>query len=565
MRLSSFLALFSFLTKLFGQLGAASVRRILGGLLALLLAGPVAAQNVLMLATNEAAPDAQLMLNNMQAEFTSAGATVTRLNVLNVPGGVTAATFSAATYDAVLIGSVYDAINPGNWAAIDAAIASRAANSFIMFNDGCCVTANVTLMVGSLNAAAPGWGATQVAAPGGYVGFPLNTNSPYTPNFALLNPLHGGFVTYIGNVPANNVLYLPAGAAVPPVGLAPTTAYGAFLPATQSYGGAGACVFATVDATPFDAVSYPSNTGKIGSSFLNSTKAGGACGLPAQITKAYSPTSVNAGGITTLTISISNLSGAPVGSLVVNDTLPGDLLIAGAVTTTCTGGTLTAVPGTNSVSLTGSTLPAGGCTLTVPVIWPLAAACNITTINTITPGTDFTTAGGQVNTPATASLACPSQPDVMVSLAGPASTPRGNNAVFTITVTNNGAATGAPVTLSNPLPAGLTLVSVAGSGCSALPCNLGTMLPGETRAVVVTLSVPVGYVGNTFSQTASTAGVPGETLLANNQASLNTVVTSAVVPGDVASIPTLSTGGMLLLLLGIATAAWTQRRQLPRR
>ncbi len=542
--------------------GGSSVGSWIGGLLALLLlAAPAAAQNVLMLATNEGAADAQVALANMQAEFTNAGATVTRLDVLDIPGAVTAATFSAASYDAVIIGNAYVAIDPGNWSAVDAAITSRAANSFIVFNDGCCVAGNVALMVGSLNAAAPGWGAALGGGQGGYAGFPLNTNSPYAANFTLLNPLRGGWVTYIANVPADNVLYLPTGATPPAAGTTPTSAYGAFLPATQSHGGTGACIFATVDVSPFDASSYPVNAGKIASAFLNAARAGGACGLSAQITKAYSPTSVDAGGTTTLTISVSNLSGAPVNGLVVNDTLPNDLLVAGPVTTSCTGGTLSAAPGGNTISLTGATLPAAGCTLTVPVIWPIAATCNITTLNTITPGTQFSTAGGQVNTPAAAELACPSQPDVLVGITGPASVPRGGTAVFTITVTSvGGATTGGPVTLSHPLPAGLTLVSVAGAGCTALPCALGTMLPGDTRTVVVTVNVPAAYAGNTFSQTSSAAAVPGETLLANNVAPFTTVVTAAVIPSAVVQVPTLQTWGLLLLLAGMGFVGWTRLR-----
>ena len=229
--------------------------------------GPVQAQNVLMLATAESAADAVVALNNMQAEFAGAGATVTRQDILTTAGAVTPTTFTASPglYDIVLVATVYNPVAASNWDAIDAAIASRAANSFVMFVDGCCQTAaNIGRMRTGL-AAASGFALTAGADQRARDNFPLNTNSLYQGFFtASLPQINGGWAQYIAGVPTANALYLPAGTVAMPAVGSTTSAYGLFLPITQSYAGAGACVFAVNDISPFDTGSYPANQRRCG-------------------------------------------------------------------------------------------------------------------------------------------------------------------------------------------------------------------------------------------------------------------------------------------------------------
>ena len=383
--------------------------------------GPVQAQNVLMLATVESAADAVIVLNNVQAEFAGAGATVTRQDILATAGAVTPATFTASPgpYDIVLVATVYNPVAASNWSAIDAAIAARAANSFVMFVDGCCqVPANMDRMRQGL-AAASGLPLTLGAGQSGVANFPLNTNSTYQSFFAgTLPQMVGSHTTYIAGVPTANALYLPAGTVAMPALGATTSAYGMFLPISQSYSGAGACIFAVNDVSPFFGGAYAANQGKIGPTFLAAVGPGGACGLAASVTKTFAPATVIAGQSATLTIQIANHSNplTDVAALNVLDQLPAPLLVNGAAVSTCSGGTLSAANGSSSVGLTGATLPAAGCTITVPVIWPVSALnqclnTSTTVTNTITPGLaanggQFSTAGGQVNTPAQATLTC---------------------------------------------------------------------------------------------------------------------------------------------------------------
>ncbi|MEG0973735.1 MAG: hypothetical protein RSD57_09915 [Comamonas sp.] len=386
-----------------------------------------AKQKILILLPDESAGAGGPYHDTLAAEFTVAGATVERRDILHTPNSVTPALFTSAPgpYDVVVVGSTYRAIDPSNWAALNSAIASRAASSFLFFIDSCCEgppentqgMSNLTPLIAN----ASGWPGIGIGpAVGGMQTLPLNTSSPYASSFTGLPSIVGGAFSYMSNVPANNALYLPVDANSPV--LTPTTdAYGLFIPATQSHGGNGACVFSVFDISPFDSGSYPSNKGKISSAFLSAVGAGGVCGLAASISKSFANSSLHPGGVTNLAISVTNHSNpvGSVGGLYISDTLPAPLVVSGpAVSNTCTGGTLSVTQGSNLISLTGATLPSTGCTLVVPVRWPVDAVstCNGSAVtNTITPGNaadggQFSTALGQVNTPAVADLSCTALP-----------------------------------------------------------------------------------------------------------------------------------------------------------
>lgn len=396
---------------------------VLVGLVVVLVHGQALAQNVLVLTTNEPIDqfgpgnNGNAHFVNLVQEFTATGASVTQQAILDGANAVTPATFVLAgggRYDMVVVASVYNAVDSSNWTAINNAIAARSANAFMMFVDSCCIPAN-NAAVGAAFTASGAFSPTLGSNTFSLGSFPLNTASPYSTSFTGLNPLHGGYIQYFNNVPASNALYLQTGASNPAAGSTVNNVYGLLVPSQQSYNGDGACLFATIDMTPFSPAAagdqYPQNAGKIAPAFLNAVRAGGACGVPASIAKAFAPTTLAPGGNATLTITVANSSNAPVTGLNVTDNLPAPLTVAGPANTTCTGGTLAATTGGSRVSLTNATLPAAGCTITVPVQWPVgqAALCRApgtTVTNTITPGTDFTTSQGQVNTPATATLSC---------------------------------------------------------------------------------------------------------------------------------------------------------------
>ncbi|MEN5181961.1 hypothetical protein ABE501_19565, partial [Comamonas testosteroni] len=141
-----------------------------------------------------------------------------------------------------------------------------------------------------------------------------------------------------------------------------------------------------VDASPFIGPGWVANQGKVGPAFINAaTSENGACGLP-KVAKSFDKADIYLGGTdntATLTIQISNGTPVAISGVNLTDNLPAPLQIgSGAVSNTCTGGTLAAAQGSSSVSLTGFGIPSGGCSVTVPVVWPNTDAGRQACVNT---------------------------------------------------------------------------------------------------------------------------------------------------------------------------------------
>ncbi|HEX2991191.1 MAG TPA: sortase, partial [Anaerolineales bacterium] len=98
-----------------------------------------------------------------------------------------------------------------------------------------------------------------------------------------------------------------------------------------------------------------------------------------QVSKSFTPPVVNPGGISTLRITLENRNDRPLVDVSLTDPLPGELtngiLVAPNpnVSTTCEGGSVVAEPGTQTIRMTGGTVPAqvldvpGICTIRVDV------------------------------------------------------------------------------------------------------------------------------------------------------------------------------------------------------
>lgn len=104
--------------------------------------------------------------------------------------------------------------------------------------------------------------------------------------------------------------------------------------------------------------------------------------------------------------------------------------------------------------------------------------------------------------------------DISIEKTGPASLIVPGNAVYTITATNNGPSDSDPVTFSDTLPAGTTLVSAVGDAwdCTAstatvLGCTtLDGLVVGDSASITVTLAVSVDQQGVTLENCASVTG-----------------------------------------------------------
>lgn len=380
------------------------------------------AQRVLVLTTSETRSDAVTIQQNCIGEFQNSSATTVdvRAGALNSATTLTAADFNPpeGPYDVVVTCTVYNGATAGNIGAIDNAVKTRAAQAFFLFDEQLS-------FFPTLSGAKAGWTLVSAGNGGASTQVTLNTASIYSGSFVGLDPYGAhSFATFSG-VPVNNALYLPPGVAVPTLPITPGQTLRAstiIVPTRESYLDAtdtprGACLFFNTDVSGFDQVRYPALRNRIASAFLAAASPGGACGVPASLTKGFAPASIIPGGVAMLTLQVANAGTTAVAGLNVTDHLPAPLVVAGAASTSCSAGALTAVAGSGTVALTGATLPVGGCAITVPVRWPVASASlcvapGTTLTNTILPGTDFTTNEGQASTPATATLSCLGSPSL---------------------------------------------------------------------------------------------------------------------------------------------------------
>jgi uncharacterized repeat protein (TIGR01451 family) len=140
--------------------------------------------------------------------------------------------------------------------------------------------------------------------------------------------------------------------------------------------------------------------------------------------------------------------------------------------------------------------------------------------------TSTTTDPTPANNSSTASTALAAgSADVSISLQGPAAVKRGGDAVYTITVTNNGPSGAVGVQVADPTPAGLTFVSNSGDCTSAFPCALGGVASGASRTITATFSVPAGYAGaEPIVNTATVQATTPDPASSNNSATASSLV-----------------------------------------
>lgn len=313
--------------------------------------------------------------------------------------------------------------------------------------------------------------------------------------------------------------------------------------------------------------------------------------LPPTLTKAFSPASILAGGISTLTITLlnANLTAASLTTALV-DTLPAGVVIAavpnegttcpgtGAVAATA-GGTSVTLPATRSIPAGVASTP-GSCTVTVDVTGSAGGAfLDVIAANALQ------TSNGNNTLPAEATLVItppiPGTPTVAKAFNTP-SIAAGGVSQLVITLTNPNL-TDATLTaaLTDTLPGGLVIAAAPGAattctGTGAVAAAAG----GASVALPATRTIPAG-VGSTpgsctvsVNVTAPGCGsfintLPAGSLQTSNGSNAGAAVatlavTCAALPpppqGPAQQIPTLSEWAMIALALALAATAFGAMR-----
>jgi hypothetical protein len=232
--------------------------------------------------------------------------------------------------------------------------------------------------------------------------------------------------------------------------------------------------------------------------------------------KTFSPSTIDAGGHSTVTITLSN-AGSTVASLTgpLIDNLPGGLVVAGTgpqSSNTC-GGTFTPSAGDSTVSMTGGSIPASGsCTVKFDVY----ASSGGVYVNTLPAGalqtgngSNAARAGATLTVNAAGVVAAPT----LGKTFSPATISAGQHSTVIITLSNAGS-TVAILTgpLVDTLPRGLV---VAGSGPQSSNTCGGTFTPsaGDSTVSMTGGSIPAsGSCTMQFDVYAPRGGVYVNTL-----------------------------------------------------
>ena len=316
---------------------------LLGGLL---LAPLVHAQQVLFLSPNETDGSAQGLTARAYNAFRAAAGAP---NMVDARGALSSATPDPHLFDGskiVVLTTTYAKINPAWEPVLRDAMLNRPDLTFVLFPDGCCggldttpPPGNATIFLNIINDGT-GWGIT-ASNPTSAVSSPLNTNSLYAGSFTAVNPLNGQDYGLLANVPADNALYLAAGATPPAPGAAPTNAYGFFVPQQRFNAGKGACTFLTADISPFS-VTQTAQHVPLAQAFMHAaTDPNGACKQatrePDLAIEVAGPTNPLAGQPSEYTFTVTNKGASAADASTARITVPSGMTIdASTLPTACT-------------------------------------------------------------------------------------------------------------------------------------------------------------------------------------------------------------------------------------
>ncbi|HSJ89873.1 MAG TPA: sortase [Anaerolineales bacterium] len=289
------------------------------------------------------------------------------------------------------------------------------------------------------------------------------------------------------------------------------------------------------------------------------------------LSKAFSPPNFQAGGTTTLTITLQNPTNSAYTGVNLSDTLPGNVLtvVPGSATTTCGGTVATTLPRT--VSLTNGRVPAGSpaapgtCTISVQVTAEAGTSGGSYT-NTIPVGVLETDQGVTNGIPASARvLVYPAGGGILSSKSfSPATILPGENSRLRISIsapadtnlTNFSIVDNLPasVTISNSQPATTTncgsgSVLTAVTGATSITLSNATIAAGESCRinVYVTSSVP-GVHTNTITP-ANITNNENRTIPNNISANLTVETASPFSVSKVFTPPAVNPGGISTLTI----------------
>ncbi|HEY3053185.1 MAG TPA: DUF11 domain-containing protein, partial [Thermoanaerobaculia bacterium] len=248
------------------------------------------------------------------------------------------------------------------------------------------------------------------------------------------------------------------------------------------------------------------------------------------------PASVTAGQNATFTVVVTNNGPSDAQTVSLTDAVPANTMF---VSESQTGGpafacTTPPVGATGTITCNSPSL-AAGTNATFLIVVKVNSSTTGSVVNTASVSTT-TSDSNAANNSATASSPNTPSADLAVTKSGPASLTAGQNATFTVVVTNNGPSDAQTVSLTDTVPANSTFVSEtqnagptfacttpAAGGTGTVTCTIGTFSAGTSATFTLVVQTANGF-GGTLSNTASITSVTADSNVANNNATTSTTV-----------------------------------------
>ncbi|WP_315787769.1 hypothetical protein [Fischerella sp. JS2] len=268
-------------------------------------------------------------------------------------------------------------------------------------------------------------------------------------------------------------------------------------------------------------------------------------GIPITGSKSFSPSTVHGNGSpTTMTITLNNSNAFPLTNTGFTDNLPAGLKVATtpSASTTCGSGTVTAVAGSNTVSLSGGTIPASSsCTVTVKL-----EASNPNDFqdgnvkNTIVANNAITTEGITNTSPIEGSVKVQTGAEVNKAFS-PSNVQTGETSVLTLTLHNFNSTPITSANITDTMPSGLTVTGLVNNTCG------GTVIFTATQVQLSGGTVPAAPSGSgsgscqiQVNVTANTSGSYKNDIPAGNLNGVNYPATNATLTVSQATPVSLS-------------------------
>src|SRR5262249_29834858 len=148
------------------------------------------------------------------------------------------------------------------------------------------------------------------------------------------------------------------------------------------------------------------------------------------------------------------------------------------------------------------------------------------------------------NKPASAATTVNGSADLSITKTAPATVGAGQQFTYTLSVHNGGPSDATGVSVTDPLPTGVTFVS-ASTGCTnasgTVTCTVGALANGANATATIVVTAPNN--ATPLTNTATVAGSPTDPNTANNTASATTTVTASADLSITKTAPTSVTVG----------------------